>query len=522
MINTSDAWKEYIRNHNVLHIRAELIYGDSSQELVLYDEDFMMGSVVFTDSISDEDSFRIGAVVSNTFEATLNNTDGKFDDFPWGNSILDVYFCMDYDDEVEWLFRGRYYVDKPTSMGDTIDIVAYDGIDKLNKSYTVDLHSLLPQTPNRFIQSICQYCNVGWSNTESWKLSNTYIVPEDFEYDETTTCRQVIQWICEVCGGYARINDQGFLVCRSCDGQVWNTPDYGVADGGTFSPWNAGANVNGYQMWYDGGETVDGGRFQTGAGIEFEDISRIQVGADDITFDGVIAYQYNPADVAVSEMYGEDGYVISIEDNPMCTEREYNAVPLRVWSRIYGLHLRRFEATVWGDPAYEAGDSCILEDYRGRLYPSVITNLRYHLGGLMEVSCGVESLTELEVKRASIVSQATKRALSLVNNQITDESTIDGWKVVKKQDGTIEATRSLIVGFTTSQAYGNMYRGYYTNILPSNTFTKIDSIEATVESTSGVVCNISAKSTERITMQFLSPVSLTNTTATVYIRVNGK
>ena len=78
MISTSAKWKEWSAEHGTFHIKAEL---DNGTKLNLTDEDFMLGSVSITDSVSGMGAFNVGGVITNSFNATLNNFSGKFNSY---------------------------------------------------------------------------------------------------------------------------------------------------------------------------------------------------------------------------------------------------------------------------------------------------------------------------------------------------------------------------------------------------------------------------------------------------------
>ena len=133
MITTSQAWKDYSRDVGIFHIKAVI---DNGTQMTLTDEDFMQGSVSITDSISGMSDFTVGAVITNSFNATLNNFSGKFNNYNLAGARISVQFGIIFDDESEeWIDRGIYTLEKPTSLGSTIKVVGYDDMDKLNRYY---------------------------------------------------------------------------------------------------------------------------------------------------------------------------------------------------------------------------------------------------------------------------------------------------------------------------------------------------------------------------------------------------
>lgn len=430
MITTSDAWKEYAKNNFIYHIKAVLT-PSSGSALNLTDEDFMMGSVQFNDSTSDSNTFTIGGVITNTFNATLNNFSGKFDDINFDKATISVQLGIVFEDETEeWINKGVYTVDKPSSLGSTIQLTCYDFMDKLNTYYigkrwkfytpgdysTAELIDIaFPQTAETMMQYICDYCHVSW-DASSWDLGSFTV--NEFEYDESTTCRQVLGWILQCCGGFAKMSPLGVIRCTWYNAKVWaNETDL---DGGLISDngvWGASDTADGGTMWvavasYDGGEML------SGASVELNKVANTTVGVDDIRITGVRAYANGTVDEFEFETVGSDGYIIALQDNPLITSDNMLAVATLVYNQVKDLQFRIFNLSAWASPDIEAGDSCLIQDYRGKVYPSIITNVTYNLNGLSDMSCGAETPGENSLEIANPQTQtiagATRAAYDYV------------------------------------------------------------------------------------------------------------
>lgn len=407
MINTSANWKTYANNSSVFHIKATMSGGST---LNLTDTDFMMGTASFTDSISGANAIEFGAVVTNSFSATLNNATGKFDNWDW--DTITVYFGVVYSDSTEeWIKRGTYSIDRPDSIGDTIRIECYDAMDKLNKYFGGYTHTP-PVAAYRFVELICQYCGVtfgNWNIDSSW---NVGVLPDDL--DESTTCRQMISWVLATCGGYARINPTtNALDCNTWSrGGSWGG---GVSlDGGIESPWSGAGNADGGVMnpWgvvtsYDGGTMAGGG----GSDYTLTKIKNVTTYIDNITLTGVRAFEYNTVDSFNIATAGTDGYVINIMDNPFCDSSSLQTIADRAYANMGGLTVRPFNINAFGDPSIEAGDRIDFVDSRNNQYTSVITNLTYTLGSDMLISCDVEAPAENEIEKANAQTSTIKGAV---------------------------------------------------------------------------------------------------------------
>lgn len=431
MITTSDAWKEYAKNNFIYHIKAVLT-PSSGSALNLTDEDFMMGSVRFNDSTSDSNTFTIGGVITNTFDATLNNFSGKFDDINFDKATISVQLGIVFEDKTEeWINKGVYTVDKPSSLGSTIQLTCYDYMDKLNTYYigkrwkfytpgdysTAELIDIaFPQTAETMMQYLCDYCHVSW-DASSWDLGSFTV--NKFECDESTTCRQVLGWILQCCGGFAKVSPLGAIRCTWYNAKVWASETN--LDGGLISEngvWGASDTADGGTMWvavasYDGGEML------SGSSVELNKVASTTVGVDDIRITGVRAYANGTVDEFQFETVGEGGYVLALQDNPLITADNMLAVATLVYNQVKDLQFRIFNLSAWASPDIEAGDSCLIQDYRGKVYPSIITNVTYNLNGLSDMSCGAETPGENSLEIANPQTQTIAGATRAAYDYIT-------------------------------------------------------------------------------------------------------
>ena len=368
MISTSNAWKTHVANSSVFDIKATMTGGSTVN---LTNADFMQGSVSFTDSMSGMNEIKLGAVVTNSFSATLNNYDGRFDNWTW--TEIEVWFGVNG----EWIHRGKFIIDRPSSVGATVKIECYDYMDKLNKYFNGLIVTTYPVTYKALVQAICTACGVTFG-TWSSSIPNTNVTAlVASAFDESTTCRQVVGWLLETVGGYARINP----VNNKLDCLVWNR-----------NQWSTGAYA-------------------------LEKVKNQTIFIDDVEVTGIRAYVYNnTTDTAVYGSAGTSGYVLNIKDNPFVNDNNKGTVASAVWANVQGLKVRPFSSSMFGDPSIEAGDTIILHDLHTDTYHiSIITSLTFNLGGDMRVSCDVNSPDEQALQLADPQTASVKLA-----NEYTD------------------------------------------------------------------------------------------------------
>ena len=442
MITTSQAWKDYSRDVGIFHIKAVI---DNGTQMTLTDEDFMQGSVNITDSISGMSDFNVGAVITNSFNATLNNFSGKFNNYNLAGARISVQFGIIFDDESEeWIDRGTYTLEKPTSLGSTIKVVGYDDMDKLNRYYIGkdgDGNDItFPIGSDDLADKICAYCGV---SLDGWDFQTFYI--DEFEYDESTTCRQVLSWIVQASGGYARISPYGFLDGKKFNANVWTI---GVEmQGGIINPWNIADVVNGGSMnpWsavtnYNGG---------TSGNIDFtlSKIKSLNVYVEDIAVTGVRAYAYNTVDEFQFDTVGTGGYVLAIQDNPLVTDNTL-AVATRVYNATKDLKFRPFDASIIGDPSIEAGDIIALQDYLGNVHVSLITSLTYSVNSAERLECNAKTPEEADLETANPQTSVIKGATMAAYDYITAKKISADYISAGTMSGAVEATNFTMSGGT--------------------------------------------------------------------------
>lgn len=542
MISTSDSWKEYVKSNAVFHILANLYDIDGGADIQIYDEDFILNTVKFTDSVSGLDQIELGSCITNTFSATLNNTSFKFDDWHW--DIIEIQFGAEYPVDVfpythtEWIYRGLYNIDRPETIGNTVHIECYDDMDKFNKTFYwqdigVSISQDIPDTASEFVEALCEACDVTFND---WNFRTDPNIGRGIFYnikDGETTFRDVLSYILEIVGGYARINNTGGLDCKPYAFAGWedvgkHTEGWdGELTGGVFSPWYSQDNrFDGDAVtedkWFDpnteqlvdhvggfcsdfipvetgeinslgfiemppddiiycfdaskqfvpvatghGGVMRDGNSFYITSGspafvkyirfngdmqrimnygvygylrdnggtispwatitpwnggamsyslpfdhgvpveaYELDGIKQMEIMSSDVNVTGIRVYAYNSIDPSVyNKTAGTTGYMLEIKENPfvqwLVGTNTAQMIADRVWYIMDGFNVRPFNATIFGNPAIEAGDTVVIKDVRDRYYLSIITDLTFSLSGDMQVSCDILTPEELSLQFGS-------------------------------------------------------------------------------------------------------------------------
>ena len=277
---------------------------------------------------------------------------------------------------------------------------------------------IFPYSASQMVENLCKTYGVGF-DANSWGLDSFNV--NEFEYNENTSCRQVLSWIMEIGGGYARINPQGVIECK---------PFKDPSDGEDFT---------------------------------LDKLKSLNVFIEDITITGVKAF-YTVDNEELSVLDGTEGYVIGI-NNPMINEDNASAIATRVGGLLNGLSFRPFDASAFGDPSYEAGDVVSLEDYLGETHLSFITSLTYSVNQAERLECNAETTVDNNNNYSSNSSTIIQEASNYIKGEIKDyvigEGTSGDWSYRIWSSGIKECWYRGTDNVEVTNAWGS---GYYSSI----------------------------------------------------------
>lgn len=144
-----------------------------------------------------------------------------------------------------------------------------------------------------------------------------------------------------------------------------------TADGGSFNPWSAG-----YEY--------DGGTFSQNNNVHFiQSLYTKNISVDDVIITGVSVTlktddTSNPVE---THMTGTNGYVVSLEGNPLITKTNYSQILAWLGTQLIGFTFRKADITHASDPSIEAGDVAVIFDSDGNAYPIIISRTTFSTGG---------------------------------------------------------------------------------------------------------------------------------------------
>lgn len=404
--------------------------GGVSKNVTISDSRVIDGSLSFTDGTSSSSTFDIGAAVMGKVSFELRNDDGYFDDWDFGSAeyarvavLVDYYSTPSASTKTTaTLYKGYYKLQQPDSYGRTIGITGYDYMSKFERPYS-EVTTKYPATLQTIMRGICSKCGVTLASATFPNYS--YVVQERPD-DSNLNCMQMVSYIAQVAGCFAKVNVSGALEVKwydtsSFEGEDWldggtyNTStrpysDGDAADGGAFSPWTVGA-------------VADGGTFGMNNMAYAISNSALRVATDDVVITGISVKAQDGEDGDGKNLDGEThlsgstGYVLSVEGNPLILYGQAKTVADYLAGIVVGMQFRPFDVSTIGNPCIEAGDPIILVDAMQRQYSSFVTQNTYKAGAYQALKCGAETPQR---NQASVFSAQTKAIVDL-RNQVKQE-----------------------------------------------------------------------------------------------------
>lgn len=414
MVNTSEEYNKSIyKSGRKFRVKAKITLLENTV-LNITDQDIMQGGVIIDDGVSSPNSFEIGGAVIGELTLVLNNLGDKFSTYDFYGATIYIQIGLLFPDgSVEWIPKGYFTVDDALAESATITLTALDNMSKFDKSYSKSTLKY-PATLAEILRDICSCCGVSLS-TQTF-LNADYIVNSRPE-DEKTTFREVISWVAQLAGSFEKINYNGELTLSWYDYSCFDFNDY--LDGGNFIDYSSGDTADGGNFIdYSSGDIYTGGVFKfTLPPVYINKIKSCKIATDDITITGV---QVIPVDEDTeSYISGKDGYVITIEENPLA-QSNIESLTYTLGKQLNGFAFRPYTAESLSNPAAEAGDVALIMDRKGNRYQSIVSNLSFKIGDFESFSGDAETPNKKESSRYSASAKAIQAAKKETEKQISN------------------------------------------------------------------------------------------------------
>lgn len=459
MIPVSDEYKRQLiaGNRNwLIRIPVYLASGDGvNPDIILTNADIWDNGVTIDSSISSDSSFDIGAAIVGSLQVVINNISGNYSQYDFYNANLVLWLGVEGDldeHDVQKYYRiGFYVVDTPSYNGSLITLNCLDNMTWFDAPFdsVTGINWAQTQTAQSIVRKICEYVGVTFNSLASFPFgTGGTVIPK--KPSQQMNCREVLQYIAQMCCCYCKIDTAGDLVLTWYDKTaIINLNNY---DGGTYNttttPYSDGDDVQGGRYYRDAEENLiweelgdfDGGTFQQIRDKAFITQNfEIEVSTDDVVITGCRVRNTSSKDKGFDELWvnthveeTHERYVLVIDNNPfIINATQAGNIANTVGSILAGLPVRGFTSTTLADFSYETGDMATVVDFRGNRYYTWITHLRFTTNDSEQFSCGVESVRQRRamrfsgsVKTIAEAAQNTEDALTAYDNAVKAMDTL--------------------------------------------------------------------------------------------------
>ena len=408
MINMSRKYRNAVQGKDRKFIARATINLVDQTVLNITAENIMIAGIQIEDSTSQPDNFEIGSAVINKLTLQLDNADKKYSSYNFSGAQVkpEIGFVFS-DGSVEWLKKGIFNVDKPTTPGTIVRLECLDRMAWFEEAYNTDLQ--FPNTLGNIVYDACVKCGV--------PLKTTIFFNSDYSVKEKPSAemnyREVIAYCAQLAGCFARMNNEGYLELKWYEANAFSN-----LSGGNFEKYDLEDQV-------DGGTFVDYGQTEIIDGGGFEELSKyhhifaynsLEISTDDIAITGVKIVK-TEEEQKEEYLCGEEGYVLVIENNPFAQENLSELVR-SVGSKVVGMTFRPLNIQALSDPSIEAGDSAIISDRYGNSYECFITNLSYTIGEYETFSCDAQTESEQKSTRYTPYTKIERKIATEVNQKL--------------------------------------------------------------------------------------------------------
>lgn len=353
--------------------------------------DFIVNTLKFRNETSSDSSFDVGDVIISSFTFSLNNFDKRWDGYNFSGNIIEAYVQYDIEEReslitedtedailTEWgepliveldpslqtIRLGEYYLVRHKNVGRIINCEAYDKLILMDQN-EADITISSSITAFGVVQQL--------ANARGIVLANVSIPNGDTVItslpDRTMTERELLSYVMQICGCFARIDSEGRL----------------------------------YVGWYDFSDTH-----------EVTTLFSKSLYTSDVVFSGIHITGEDNLDYS----YGSDtNLILEIANNPLINSTNAPTIAANIARNLIGVRFCAGSIKCLSNPLYEAGDVLLIDDDgTDRIFP--ITSVTYTLSLQEEIRCGALE-EEIDDLRPSNIAVTENRVTKRIDKKIS-------------------------------------------------------------------------------------------------------
>lgn len=418
MINVSNAFREKLEAGEPVRMVVDITFPDGAKKTI--NKDIMNGDNGFSDC-AESSSFPIGATICKTLTLSINNDQEQWKNYNFYGAKIHAYLKLQTSyaapesvsalldesynpildstgdpiiatqaatkDIIETIDKGVYTVTTPEQYSDIINVTALDDMYKANKTYTSGLK--LPQSLINLVRDACKTVGIGMNLTMEHGDIIIRSIPDSM------TFRQLFGYAAMVESANARIDYSGNLQFVKWDFGKMESDNAATVDTDGFIHFgdaNPSIDTDGFVSLP--GWTINAEGFLALTSGPGSDVQRLMayanppaLSSDDIVITGIRLKNGETddnTDTDHSGMYGEEGYVLELENELIDTD-QLQTVANIIGEQIVGVRFRNLEGDLIYEPTVEFGDMVYTYDRSGNKYVTPLTDVSGNVGGLTTV-----------------------------------------------------------------------------------------------------------------------------------------
>ena len=418
MINISNAFREKLEAGEPVRMVVDITFPDGTKKTI--DKDIMNGDNGFSDC-ADSSSFPVGATVCKTLTLSINNDQEQWKNYNFYGAKIHAYLKLQTSyaapesvsalldesynpildstgdpiiatqaatkDIIETIDKGVYTVTTPEQYSDIINVTALDDMYKANKTYTSGLK--LPQSLINLVRDACKTVGIGMNLSMDHGDIIIRSIPDSM------TFRQLFGYAAMIESANARIDYSGNLQFVKWDFEKMESDNAATVDADGFIHFgDASPSIDADSFVSLPGWTINAEGFLALTSGPGSDIQRLMayanppaLSSDDIVITGIKVtngQSNDDTDTDYSGMYGEEGYVLELENELIDTDQLQTVVNI-IGEQIVGVRFRNLEGDLIYEPTVEFGDMVYTYDRLGNKYVTPLTDVSGNVGGLTTV-----------------------------------------------------------------------------------------------------------------------------------------
>lgn len=418
MISISNAFREKLEAGEPVRMVVDITFPDGTKKTI--DKDIMNGGNGFSDC-AESSSFPVGATVCKTLTLNINNDQEQWKNYNFYGAKIHAYLKLQTShaapesvstlldesynpildstgdpiiatqaatkDIIETIDKGVYTVTTPEQYSDIINVTALDDMYKANKAYTSGLN--LPQSLINLIRDACGTIGIGMNLVMDHGDIIIRKIPDGM------TFRQLFGYAAMVESANARIDYSGNLRFLKWDFGKMESDNAATVDADGFIHFgDVNPSIDTDSFISLPGWTINAEGFLALTSGPGSDVQRLMayanppaLSSDDIVITGIRLKNGetdNNTDTDYSGMYGEEGYVLELENELIDTD-QLQTVANIIGEQIVGARFRNLEGDLVYNPLVEFGDMVYTYDRLGNKYLTPLTDVSGNVGGLTTV-----------------------------------------------------------------------------------------------------------------------------------------